>query len=294
VALPLRFHWHPPENLLEADKLTAVSQHAEECGFESVVVPAALFSEKLLIPFAIVSKATKKIKFLAKCEFGSVPKRDLMQQISKILELAAAQAAIYLPFDRVGKSFCAEGATAEEYYSSIHEFLREYNLLPKPRPEIFVEGASAEAAELAIKFADCLWLLPKRAEQIYSDALPVLHMGKEVGLHASLIARETAEEAHSVAAKLLPDGQTKDRESPESGSCLSVGTPSQYCPDGIAFAGSFKEVAEALMSYKEKGISQFLFSGSPDQPEMAYFARGVLPIVRRLEARAATMGKVAG
>jgi hypothetical protein len=252
------------------------------------VVPAALFSENLLNPFIAASKATEKIKFLAKCELR-VPKRNFMLQINTIVELLAARMAIYLPFDYVAA--CAEGADAREYYSCIHEFLGECQL-PEPRPEIFVEGTSAEAAELAIKFADCLWLLPKRAEQIYSDALPVLHMGKEVGLRALLIARETRDEARAVAAKISSHDRSEDRESADD-SCLWAGTPNLHCPDGVAFAGSFEEVAEALMRYKEKGISQFLFSGSPDQIEMRYFATGVLPIVRRFEAQAATQDKVA-
>ena len=48
--------------------------------------------------------------------------------------------------------------------------------------EIDVEGDSAEAAFLAIKNADCLWRSPGRPDQVYADALPVLHFGKDVGL----------------------------------------------------------------------------------------------------------------
>jgi hypothetical protein len=50
--------------------------------------------------------------------------------------------------------------------------------------DIFIEGDSAEAAVLAIKHADCLILSPRSPEQMYADALPILHLGKQVGVHA--------------------------------------------------------------------------------------------------------------
>lgn len=285
MALPLRFHWHPlTESLLEADKLTAVSQHAEKCGFESVVVQIPLASETFRTTVAAAGKATQKIKFLVRYEADQVPKRNFPKQISLVVELLAGRVAIYLPFDQNGRPLCEEDTKAEEYYSSICEFLCECRALPEPRPEIFVEGVSAEAEELAIKFADCLWLKPKRPEQIYSDALPVLHMGKEVGLRTELITRETTEEAHAVAADLFPDGRSKVGNTSEGGVCLWAGTPSQQCSAEIVLAGSFAEVAGALMRYKEKGVSQFLFSGQPEQQVMTHFAAGILPLVRRLEA----------
>jgi hypothetical protein len=48
--------------------------------------------------------------------------------------------------------------------------------------DIFIEGDSADAAVLAIKHADCLILSPRSPEQMHADALPVLHLGKQVGM----------------------------------------------------------------------------------------------------------------
>lgn len=58
--------------------------------------------------------------------------------------------------------------------------------------EIFIEGDSAEAAVLAVKHADCLILSPRSPEQMYADALPVLHLGKQVGVHAPFDAEASA------------------------------------------------------------------------------------------------------
>jgi alkanesulfonate monooxygenase len=51
----------------------------------------------------------------------------------------------------------------------------------------------------------------------------------------------------------------------------------------IALVGSFDEIAQAIISYKQSGITQFLFMGWPDFEEMEYFGSGVLPLVRAYE-----------
>jgi hypothetical protein len=273
MSLPLRFHWHPADvQLLDAEAFSAISQYAEECGLESIAVP-----ENLPASFAMAGRTTRKIKFLAQCGTGEIPEPCLVEQTGAFSELPPERVIICLPFDQLCDRVCRGGSGMEEYYSCVHELLGAYRRLAGWGPEIFVKGTSAEAAVLAIKFADCLWLSWKRPEQIYSDALPVLHMGKEAALCARLIARETAEEA-SEAARLSVNGWSENDRLFEDGPLLWTG-PSE----GTILTGSFVEIAGALMRYKEKGISQFLLSGPADQREMIYFAAGVLSIVRRLE-----------
>jgi alkanesulfonate monooxygenase len=147
-------------------------------------------------------------------------------------------------------------------------------------PEIHVEGQTAEAAFFAIKHADCLWRLPSRPNQVYADALPVLHFGKETGLVSSIIARATRQEALDAAAILLPEFRD------------SVDDPASWItpylwtggvPGRVTMLGSFEELAEAIYGFKQNGISQFLFRGWPDGGEMAHFGNGVLPLVRKFE-----------
>jgi alkanesulfonate monooxygenase len=45
----------------------------------------------------------------------------------------------------------------------------------------------------------------------------------------------------------------------------------------LALVGSFDEVAEAILELGELGISQFLFTGWPDEEELARFAAEVRP-----------------
>ena len=47
--------------------------------------------------------------------------------------------------------------------------------------------------------------------------------------------------------------------------------------------GSAEEVASEIMEYKAIGISQFLFTGWPDEEEMRWFADYLLPAIRERE-----------
>jgi hypothetical protein len=126
-----------------------------------------------------------------------------------------------------------------------------------PGAAIEVEGDTTDAAWIAIKHADRLFRLADRLEQAYADALPVMHMGVEVGLTAFVIARRTRDEAVDAAGELF-------------------GTR------GV-LAGSFAGVAEALAAYGRKGISHILIRHRPGHDDLTAFAEGVLPRVREWE-----------
>jgi alkanesulfonate monooxygenase len=68
-----------------------------------------------------------------------------------------------------------------------------------------------------------------------------------------------------------------------TGAVPYLGAPS------IALVGSFEEIADAIMTYKNNGITQFLFMGWPDLEEMEYFGSGVLPLIRAREQEQLTI-----
>lgn len=298
VSLPLRFHWSPSAGAgRDAGALASVCRCAEACGIESVLVNIESTLENPLAPLVAAGGATRNIKLMAGCGTGPVAAGTFAQQAGALAERLPGRILIFIPFDPSGRPIGdGEGApAAEEQYVLIQELLAACCTLWAPRPEIFLEGDSAEAAVLAIKFADCLWHSPKGLEAVRADAMPVLHIGKEVGLRVSPVARATTEEARSAASMFLPAFLPASGD--EDGNELSGGVPCLWKragaggkragaggdPDGMALVGSFAEVAGALMRYKEKGVSQFLFSGSPDEREMMHFAQGVLPLVRERE-----------
>jgi alkanesulfonate monooxygenase SsuD/methylene tetrahydromethanopterin reductase-like flavin-dependent oxidoreductase (luciferase family) len=122
---------------------------------------------------------------------------------------------------------------------------------------IHVEGDGAEAAWLAILHADCLFRKADRPDQAHADALPVLHLGKEVGLAASVIARRSRDEAIHALADM-------------------AGAPD-------VLAGSFEEVAAMLLAYRQRGISHFLIRGRLGHDDLTAFGSGLLPLLRELE-----------
>jgi alkanesulfonate monooxygenase len=178
----------------------------------------------------------------------------------------------------------------------------------RARPELFIGGNSAPAEELAIQHCDCLWRMPEPVEAMRASAERVLRAGKEVGILTSIIARPTRKSAidaaHALVAELGGEAHANhqqierkldsvaframyamargDAEWPApylwTGAVPYLGAPS------IALVGSFDELADTLIAYKNAGISQFLFLGWPDLEEMTLFRDEVLPRVRALEA----------
>jgi alkanesulfonate monooxygenase len=172
-------------------------------------------------------------------------------------------------------------------------------------PEIYLGGNSPLADELAIKHADCLWRFPDAPERLRQRVQPMLEQGTEVGLLVSLIARPTREQAIRAADSLLETVGAKSKEFQKEAlrNSDSVGiktnfhlaesSESQWLTPylwtgaipylgapAIALVGSYEEIAEAIMGYKQIGISQFLFMGWPDLDEMLLFSREVLPLLR--------------
>ena len=190
-------------------------------------------------------KETASIKFMVglECRAEGTAPAEWAQEVVKARVLLGTRLLIHLRLDNVESV-----AWAGEFLDGLGE---------SELPEIHVEGETAQAAFLAIQRGNCLWRLPARPEQVYADALPLLHFGKEVGLVSTIVARETRQEAQEAAAALHAEL--------------------------TAMIGSFEEVAEAVYGFKKKSISQFLFRGWPDRQELMYFGSGVLPRVRALE-----------
>ncbi len=185
-------------------------------------------------------------------------------------------------------------------------------------PEIFLGGASPPALKLAARHAACLWTLPKTPEALLPRIEPVLESGTEVGLLVSILARPTREEAVNAASTMLEAIGGKARRThkefaqhsdsvaftstlamaEESASdwltpYLWTGAVPYLGAPAIALVGSFDEVAEAMMTYKRSGITQFLLMGWPDLEEMTLFSREVLPRVRSKEQDAGASDQAA-
>jgi len=201
------------------------------------------------------------------------------------------------PVNYSGKYYAIENGTLNTPFVS-----EQHNA-----PEIYLGGKSDRAFELAAKHASCLLTMPDSPPVLKKKIQSLLATGTECGILVSLIARPTRSEALTAAEQLIaPLGEqslqahknfVKNSVSEAFNSVLKVGqkeedwlhpnlwvgaVPYLGAP-AIALVGSYEEVADTIMDYKEIGISQMLFMGWPDMAEMTHFASGVLPYVRQKE-----------
>jgi alkanesulfonate monooxygenase len=175
-------------------------------------------------------------------------------------------------------------------------------------PEIYVGGNSEQAEALAVKHASCLFRLPDTPERMRLVVRSLRDRGVEVGLLVSVIARPTHDEAVRAADGMIGAlgeesleahrqfAQKSDSVAFRSTYELNAGSSSDWLGDrlwtgavpylgapSIALVGSAEEIAEAILEYREIGISQFLFMGWPDLDAMKFFGQQILPLVRRRE-----------
>lgn len=172
------------------------------------------------------------------------------------------------------------------------------------KPFIFVAGGSQPAIDLTLKYGDCWMQLGNTIENLQDKLDPILNVGKSVGLRFSIICRETNEEAVKIADQLFKnteqnadkqksfisksdsvsfkrnfDLSKEDWPSPN----LWMGAVKTVGPTGIAIVGSYEDVAQKIMEYREIGVTHFIFSGWPKQEEMIRFGTHVIPLIRTIE-----------
>ena len=182
-------------------------------------------------------------------------------------------------------------------------------------PEIFLGGNSEQAEQLAIKHADCWWRFADTPESLHAHMQKTAGHNLEVGLLVSILSRPTRDEAVRDAYSMItmleerstavgnlgkPGKEFAQKtdsvafrstlELTEKGDWLApwlwTGAIPYLGSPAIALVGSPEEIASAIMQYKSIGISQFLFMGWPDLEEMEYFAKEILPLIRKKEREA--------
>jgi hypothetical protein len=228
---------------------------------------------------AEVGRQTARLRFRIGCSFEQMLRSLSGREIQAAWETLGARLIIHTILE-------AEEGSEDNSLRSACEFIANCRGLFQDcrGPAFDVEGDSSEAAVLAIKHGDCLWRHPGRPNQVYADALPVLHFGKEVGLVISIAARQTREEALELAAGFHPEGGRQRLPQPASWQ-----TPALFDEEtsengrNAILAGSFEQVARAIHEYKHYGISQILIRELTGQHETVRFRERVLPLIRAME-----------
>lgn len=205
-----------------------------------------------------------------------------------------------------------KGESPLSYKSDIYHIEKAQLGLPykdKERPRIYLSGASPIAQQTAIDHGDCWLRYGDTPEGIAEAARPVLAGGCAVGIRMHILARETREEALADVEAMMENPDEKhrewvrdfvarcDSEAVKTSFRLADKAPKDWLSPmlwsgavayrggpALCVVGNYREVAEYLVSYKQSGVSEFIFSGWPTRDEMRRFCKNVLPIIRQLEA----------
>ena len=194
AARHLRFHWSPcPAPLPDAGDFVDLCREAENAGIESIHVPVLDSLSDALSLAAVAGAATARIGFRIgwgiEDVLGSLRGRELLQ-VSQLLP-----GRLIVHMNLASDAPPEQYAAAREFIVNCHSHFGKVGA-----PPFDIEGETAEAAFLAIQHGACLWRRPHRPNQVYADALPVLHFGKDAGLVCFVIARESREVALEAAA----------------------------------------------------------------------------------------------
>lgn len=329
------------------DALVRFCRQAEECGIESLLTAIGFHRADPIALASALGMLTTRIKFMVAVRSGLICPTAYVQQVNTVAALTNGRICLNIVAGHTPAEQAAYGdfLPHDERYARTDEFLAVCNALwhgdtpvsydgkyfrienaklnlpfvndeGRRAPEIFIAGASAQAAELTIRHGQCLWILPDRTEKLRAHIAPLLAAGVEAGLLVSLRVRPTREEAIRSAREMLESLgtnplETHDRFKKKSDSVawrtayelasgeewitntLWTGAVPYMGAPAIALVGSPDDVASAILDYRDIGITQFLFMGWPDDQEMTIFARDVLPIVRRREQELYMAGSVA-
>lgn len=253
---PLRFHWSlssAGDKLRRARARTAMSaipdldglarfcEHADACGFESLLTAFSFARPDPLTLAAALGMITKRIKFMVAVRSGLHAPPLFVQQINTIAAMTNGRICINVVGGHTPdeQKYYGDFLPHDERYARTDEFLticralwrgdgpvtfegRYYRVedsrinVPfvapdRAMPEIFLGGNSAQAEAQAIAHADCLWRMPEPVEKVAPAAARVRARGKEVGLLTSIIARPTHAEAVEAANNLTREAGAEAR-----------------------------------------------------------------------------------
>jgi alkanesulfonate monooxygenase len=198
-------------------------------------------------------------------------------------------------------------------FSGVHYRIEKSNInapfvsADRRLPEIYIAGNSEPARRLALARGTCWMRLGDTAENVARESMAVRERGIELGLRLSVIARPTRAEAVAAARDLVeqlgPGGSERRVEGTfirrsDSVSmndlyrraeqewlapALWAGAVRTHGAAAIALVGAPENVAEAILEYKQAGVSQFILSGWPKLESMEFFCTEILPVIRRME-----------
>jgi alkanesulfonate monooxygenase len=314
-----------------------IARSAEQLGFAGALTPTSSWCEDAWVMTAALSQLTERFRYLVAFRPGLMSPTLATHMAATYQRVSGGRLLLNIVTggddveqqrfgDHLGKRDryrrCAEFLhvvrelwTGEPVdFSGEHYDIRGARIIPAPVwPEIYFGGSSADAMDVAARYADVYltWGEPPGAvaEKLDRVRERAKAAGRELrfGIRLHVIAREDAAEAWDQAQRLL-DGldpaaieraQAIQRASGSEGQrrmaelhggrtdALEV-SPNLWAGVGLvrggagtALVGSHNEVADRIAEYHALGIDEFILSGYPHLEEAYQVGEGVLPELRR-------------
>lgn len=334
----------PDDHRREPDHayLTQVASAADRLGFDAALTPCGTACEDAWISTATLVGVTERLRFLVAFRPGLLSPTLAAQMASTYQRLSGGRLALNIVIGaedaeaarfgpRIDKATryaraaefleIVRGAWSDEPVTFSGEFFDVTDATtrarPDPAPEIYFGGASADAEDVASRWADVYlaWgeppaMVAERVERVRAKA--AAH-GRTLryGIRFHVITRPTADEAWAAAGRLLAgispeaiaqaqadfastasEGQRRMAElnagrDPSDPRNLEV-HPNVWSGVGLVrggagttLVGSHTEVADRIEEYAGVGFEEFILSGYPHLEEAYWCGEGLLPELRR-------------
>ncbi|MET9266674.1 LLM class flavin-dependent oxidoreductase [Amycolatopsis sp. NPDC004079] len=321
----------------DIEYLIQVARAAEGLGFAGVLTPTGLFCEDAWLVAAALARETDRLKFMVALRPGFLSPTLAAQMVATYQRLSGGrlQLNVVCGGDRDEQARYGDWLSHDERYARSAEFLtvlREalrgkpfdfsgqfYRVSgamvarpPRELPEIFLGGSSGAAKEVAAEHADIYLCWGEKPAQLteHLDLLRAAADGRgrklQAGTRFQVIARDTSEEAWTVADRLLEtmdparieQAQRRFARSESEGqrrmAALTGGGRAELevYPNvwagyalvrpgaGAALVGSHGEVADRIEEFHSLGLDHLILSGQPHIEEAYWFGEGVIPLLR--------------
>ena len=314
-----------------------IARSAEQLGFHGALTPTSSWCEDAWIMTAALTQVTRSFKFLVALRPGLLSPTLAAHMAATHQRISGGRLLLNIVTggDDAEQRRFGDHLSKPERYRRAAEFLqivgdlwrgepvdftgeffdvRDARIIPAPaRPEIYLGGSSADALDVAARYADVYltWGEPPAAvaEKLDRVRERAKAAGRELrfGIRLHVIARDTEAEAWAQAEGLLRGldpavierAQAVQRASGSEGQqrmtalhggrtdALEV-SPNLWAGIGLvrggagtALVGSHDQVADRIAAYHGLGIDEFILSGYPHLEEAYAVGEGVMPVLRR-------------
>lgn len=320
-----------PSRLSTYEHCLSIVQAAEKNGFKGILLPTAYDTGLDPLAFALAAQTqTKTIKTIVAVRMGETYPTTLSRQLATLDKVSKGRFVM----NAISSDFPGQHLSAKERYDKTAEILEiliqgwerdridfdgkyyQLHLDAAPakcpynkRPLIYFGGISAEAKEVAARYADVYLMWPEKMHMMQQTITEVSELAAkygrviDFGLRIHTIVRPTEQEAREYANKLISklddaDGYTIRSKHQDAASYgvfrqdelrkgadadgfiehlvwSSVGKVFSGC--GSALVGSGEQITAKLNEYMDIGFRAFIHSGFPLTEECHYFGQLVMP-----------------